>query len=70
MVVRSGVSDIHHTRETSEAVAAMIPGAQIVDPPWEDGEWMERLEEFMHGGRGLFCNWPQLAPQILAFAEG
>lgn len=68
MVARSGASDVHHSRATSEEIAAIIPGAQLVEPPWEDGEWMERLEEALTGGCGLFCRWPLLVPQILAFA--
>jgi hypothetical protein len=69
MVVRSGVSDIHHGRATSEAVAAMIPSAQLAEPPWGDTEWMDRLGEVFGGGRGLFCRWPLLVPQILGFAK-
>ncbi len=69
MVLRSGISDIHHSRETSEAVAEMIQGAELVEPPWGDSEWMDRLGETLGGGRGLFVNWPKLVPQILAFAS-
>ncbi len=68
MVLRSGVSDLHHSRATSETVAAMIPYAQLAELPWDDGEWMARLAETLGGGRGLFCNWPLLLPQILAFS--
>ncbi|MFT3966247.1 MAG: alpha/beta hydrolase [Sphingobium sp.] len=67
-ILRSGLSDPHHTRETSEAVAAMIPGARLVEPPWEDGEWMAKLTKNMKGEEPLFSHWPLLAPQILAFA--
>jgi hypothetical protein len=34
LVFRSGASDPFHPRETSEAVAAMLPYARLVDPPW------------------------------------
>jgi pimeloyl-ACP methyl ester carboxylesterase len=68
-VLRSGVSDLHHSRETSEAVAALIPGAHIAEPPWGDREWMEALAA-APTGRGLFTSWPLLAPQILAFVDG
>ena len=68
VILRSGKSDIHHTRETSEAVAAMIPGAELQEPPWGDREWMERLEGSLNNGTGLFLSMPKLAPQILALA--
>ena len=68
VILRSGVSDIHHTRATSEAVAAMIPGADLQEPPWGDREWMERLEGSFKQGTGLFLSMPKLAPQIVALA--
>ncbi|HEX7857991.1 MAG TPA: alpha/beta hydrolase [Sphingobium sp.] len=67
-ILRSGASDPHHTRQTSEAVAAMIPGAHLAEPPWGDGEWMSQLTRSMKGETPLFSHWPTLAPQILAFA--
>ncbi len=69
VILRSGKSDIHHTRETSEAVAAMIPGADLQEPPWGDREWMERLEGSFKEGTGLFLSMPKLVPQILALAS-
>lgn len=69
MILRSGASDPHHPRETSEAVAAMIPGAQLSEPPWGDREWLDQLAATGFGQKqGLFNRWPLLAPQILAFA--
>ncbi|MET0241017.1 MAG: alpha/beta hydrolase [Sphingobium sp.] len=67
-ILRSGLSDPHHTRETGERLAAMIPGAQLAEPPWGDGEWMAQLTKSMKGEVPLFGHWPMLAPQILAFA--
>lgn len=69
MVLRSGKSDFHHPRETSETVHSMIPGSRIAEPPWGDREWIERLQAAAHG-EGLFARWPLLAPQILRFAAG
>lgn len=66
VVLRSGRSDLYHTREASEALATMIPGAELQEPPWGDTEWNDRM---MGGGEpGLFRSWPKLAPQILALA--
>jgi pimeloyl-ACP methyl ester carboxylesterase len=69
MVLRSGKSDLFHTRQTSEEVHALIPHSQLVEPPWGDSEWNECMVA-QGQGRPLFGNWPKLAPQILAFAKG
>jgi pimeloyl-ACP methyl ester carboxylesterase len=69
MILRSGASDIHHPRETSEAVHALIPGSQLAEPPWGDREWLECLVAQTEVG-GPFLHWPLLAPQILEFAKG
>jgi pimeloyl-ACP methyl ester carboxylesterase len=68
MILRSGESDFHHPRLTSEGVHALIPGSQIAEPPWGDREWLDRLQA-QASGEGLFARWPLLAPQILAFAH-
>jgi pimeloyl-ACP methyl ester carboxylesterase len=68
MILRSGLSDFHHPRETSEAVHAGIPHAQLPEPPWGDREWLDRLGASARG-EGLFTRWPLLAPQILEFAH-
>ena len=68
MILRSGESDFHHPRVTSEGVYALIPGSQIAEPPWGDREWLDRLQA-QAAGEGLFARWPLLAPQILAFAH-
>jgi pimeloyl-ACP methyl ester carboxylesterase len=68
MILRSGQSDFHHPRETSEALHALIPGSQLAEPPWGDREWLDRLKA-QAAGEGLFARWPLLAPQILAFAN-
>jgi pimeloyl-ACP methyl ester carboxylesterase len=66
MVLRSGESDLAHTRATSEQVHALIPGSHLAEPPWGDQEWNERGKA-RH--EGLFARWPLLAPQILDFAK-
>lgn len=68
MVLRSGKSDLHHTRKTSEDVHALIRGSIIAEPPWPDNEWISR-QAARAKGEGLFQNWPKLAPQILEFAK-
>jgi pimeloyl-ACP methyl ester carboxylesterase len=66
LVFRSGASDVNHTRATSERIAEVLPNAEIVDPPWEDTEWNERMAE---GPARLFHRWPLIAPQLDNWAK-
>lgn len=68
LVFRSGESDSAHTRQTSESLAAIIPGARLVEPPWGDREWIERGEAWERDGLSLFVRWPLLVPQLEEFA--
>ena len=61
LVFRSGASDVHHTRATSENLAELLPNARLIEPPWGDREWIERQAERETTG-GLFVRWPLLAP--------
>lgn len=65
LVFRSGASDLNHRRETSEQVAALLPRAELVEPPWGDTEWVERQAARNAGdAAGLFVRWPLLAPVL------
>lgn len=68
LVFRSGASDLNHPRVTSEQVAAALPRARLVEPPWGDREWLERQAGRAQGG-SLFQRWPLLAPQLVAWAD-
>ena len=69
LVFRSGASDVHHTRATSERIADLLPDARLVEPPWGDTEWRERQAARTSGTEpGLFVRWPLLAPQLLDWA--
>lgn len=68
LVFRSGATDPHHTRATSERVAAALANARLVEPPWGDDEWNERGDAARDGTGALFERWPLLAPQLLDFA--
>ena len=68
LIFRSGASDPHHTRATSERLHAVIPGSELVEPPWGDNEWNERGDAAREGTGALFERWPLLAPQLLEFA--
>lgn len=69
LIFRSGASDVHHPRQTSERLHEAIPGSRLVEPPWGDREWLERTKAAETRGEGLFARWPLLAPQLLAFAK-
>jgi hypothetical protein len=66
LVFRSGASDLHHTRGTSEALASLLPKSQLVEPPWPDTEWNDR---HIPPGNPLFISWPLLAPQLVTWAK-
>ncbi|MEP6624129.1 MAG: alpha/beta hydrolase [Acidimicrobiia bacterium] len=68
LVFRSGPSDMSHTRATSEALAAGLPGAEIVEPPWGDDEWNERRAAIEDAG-SLFVRWSLLVPQLVDWAD-
>jgi pimeloyl-ACP methyl ester carboxylesterase len=70
LVFRSGASDPHHTRGTSEHLADVLPNAKIVEPPWPDHEWNQRRAAVADGtGAGLFERWPLLVPQLLELGD-
>jgi pimeloyl-ACP methyl ester carboxylesterase len=68
LVFRSGTSDMSHTRAASEALAAGLPGAELVEPPWGDDEWNERRAAMEETG-SLFVRWPLLVPQLVDWAD-
>jgi pimeloyl-ACP methyl ester carboxylesterase len=68
LIFRSGESDPHHTRATSERLHELIPGSVLVEPPWPDDEWKQRGLAAAAGTGALFERWPLLVPQLLDFA--
>lgn len=69
LVFRGGSTDLHHPRATSESLAALLgSSAALVEPPWGDDEWNERMAAA--AGVGLFARWPLLAPQLVEWASG
>jgi pimeloyl-ACP methyl ester carboxylesterase len=69
LVFRSGPSDVSHTRQTSEALASLIPSATLIEPPWGDDEWNERVTLMNGPGMPLFENWPRLVPALVDWAD-
>jgi hypothetical protein len=70
LIFRSGESDPHHTRATSERLHEVIPNSLLVEPPWSDDEWIQRGEAARNGTGHLFERWPLLAPRLLEFGSG
>lgn len=68
LIFRSGKSDPYHTRATSELLHELVPGSQLVEPPWGDDEWIRRSDAARKGAGQLFERWPLLAPPLLEFA--
>jgi pimeloyl-ACP methyl ester carboxylesterase len=68
LVFRSGASDMHHTRATSENLASLLPNATLVEPPWGDTEWIDRSTPEARE-EGLFARWPLLAPALIEWAD-
>ncbi len=70
LILRSGSRDVSHTRATTEKVHDLIPHSELIDPPWPDHEWNDRMKAFVAGeAPGVFVNWPALAPAILEFVN-
>lgn len=68
LLFQNGLSDLSHTRPTSQWVHRLIPGSDLRDPPWPDQEWNQRCASVLPDGRrGLFAGWPAMAPAILDF---
>jgi pimeloyl-ACP methyl ester carboxylesterase len=68
LVFRSGASDANHTRQQSDDVARLLPSSRLVEPPWGDTEWLDRMRASAEG-EGLFARWPLLAPQLCDWAD-
>jgi 2-hydroxy-6-oxonona-2,4-dienedioate hydrolase len=67
LIFRSGKEDEYHPEALSLELHRLIPGSELVDPPWGDDEW-NRIKRLSVAGKGAFFDeWPRLAPQILDF---
>jgi pimeloyl-ACP methyl ester carboxylesterase len=66
LIFRSGKADYCHPQFTTDQVHKLIPGSKLVEPPWGDREWIDRIADAQNG---LFRRFPLLAPQILEFEK-
>lgn len=68
IVFNSDACDANHPKWVSEKLAALLPNARLVDPPWGPREWWDRCEAWARG-EGLFAGWPALVPQVTDFVD-
>lgn len=67
LVFRGSPKDIYHPDWTSEKLAALLPDARLVDPPWTEEEFLAHWAEATRTGTGHLDLWPRLAEPILDF---
>lgn len=63
MILRGSPADIWHPEGITNWVHRQIPHSIYADPPWEGDIFAKRMAE----GKGLFVDWPKVAPAILEF---
>lgn len=62
-VLRGSPRDLYHPARVCEEVAALMPAARLVDPPWDIDVFARRMVD----GSGLFSDWPLLAADVIEF---
>lgn len=67
LIFKGSPKDIYHPARISEAIHAMIPHSELVDPPWTEKEFLEHWVAATKAGSGHFLQWPRLASAILEF---
>jgi pimeloyl-ACP methyl ester carboxylesterase len=65
-ILRGSPRDLYHPAWVCEEVAELMPNATLVNPPWDIDIFADRMRD----GKGLFSDFPMLAPQITAFMKG
>lgn len=63
-ILRGSPRDLYHPAWVCEQVHALLPNSEMVDPPWPIDIFADRMND----GRGLFSDWPMLAPIVTGFA--
>ena len=61
--LRGSPRDLYHPAWVCEQVHERLPNAQLADPPWPIDIFADRMND----GKGLFSDWPMLAPMIDQF---
>lgn len=64
-ILRGSPRDLYHPAWMCEQVHELLPNASMIDPPWHLDVFADRMLD----GKGLFSDWPQLAPLVADFAS-
>jgi 2-hydroxy-6-oxonona-2,4-dienedioate hydrolase len=64
-ILRGSPDDLYHPAYVCEAVTELMPNARLIDPPWHIDIFADRMND----GKGLFSDWPMLAPQVIGFMQ-
>jgi pimeloyl-ACP methyl ester carboxylesterase len=65
MVLRGSPRDIYHPASVCEQVQSLLPNSRLADAPWPIDVFATRMVD----GKGLFSDWPLLAPQLVSFMQ-
>ena len=63
-ILRGSPRDLYHPAWVCEQVHELLPNSKMVDPPWHIDIFADRMND----GKGLFSDWPMLAPVVADFA--
>lgn len=63
-IVRNGLQDPYHLFETSQALGELLPHVSMVEQPWGEDEFIQRLVN-SSAEQGFFSRAPLLAPAIV-----
>jgi pimeloyl-ACP methyl ester carboxylesterase len=70
LIFHHSATDLEHPRHTSGWLHDLIPGSRLVEEPWGENEWNERMaDNLATGSNVLFASWPELAPHLLQFMD-
>ena len=61
-IVRNGIGDPYHPKEISLQLGNALPDSKIIEPPWGEAEFCERVLNKSQGG--LFVNAPLVADVV------
>jgi pimeloyl-ACP methyl ester carboxylesterase len=64
-ILRGSPRDLYHPAWVCEQVHERLPNSQMIDPPWHIDIFADRMND----GKGLFSDFPMLAPVVSEFAE-
>jgi len=64
-ILRGSPRDLYHPAWVCEEVTALMPNARLIDPPWHIDAFADRMND----GKGLFSDWPMLAPEVIALVR-